>query len=135
MKEIKFRAYNKDWKMMAQPEDILKIYFDGVTNSACDIKFNITTTDGVRHDEIWEDSKDVILMQFTGLLDKNGKEIYEGDIVNWTEIDPMSPNPNKVTEVKWENWGFNFRMNWEDGQVSPISYEVIGNIYENPELL
>ena len=57
-----------------------------------------------------------ILMQFTGLLDKNGKEIYEGDITN-------------VGIVEWDHGQFTERL------YAPDDIEVIGNIYSNPELL
>lgn len=70
--------------------------------------------------------------QYTGLKDKNGKKIFEGDIMS---ISPISPK----YEIKWDNEQQRFCF-WNDGWIAGFngfitSYEVIGNIYDNPELL
>lgn len=85
--------------------------------------------------------EDLILMQFTGLKDKNGKEIYEGDILNITQ-------DSIIGVVEWNNDLSLFELNCvvdhndctttiyskqENG--FNINREIIGNIYENPELL
>ncbi len=71
------------------------------------------------------------IMQFTGLHDKNGNPVYEGDIV----FDPSQYGGNKV--VIWNNNLACFEFNRPLGYAiaSVILCEVIGNIYENPELL
>jgi len=81
-----------------------------------------------------------IACQFTGLLDKQGKEIYEGDIIrakfHYSEDDERKPPKNEeVFEVKYkidpcsQYCGFSFFPSCFE------TIEVIGNIYENPELL
>ena len=76
-----------------------------------------------------------ILMQFTGLTDKNGKEIYEGDIV---DVDDYSNGayfginqPRKRITIQYQDLsvGIGFHI------LHKNNAEIIGNIYENPELL
>jgi uncharacterized phage protein (TIGR01671 family) len=76
------------------------------------------------------------LMQFTGLLDKNGTEIYEGDICQVDYYDLGIINGQVVFRIIFSGYyleGNNFQASmftWE-----PKFIEVIGNVFENPELL
>lgn len=85
------------------------------------------------------DFKDVILMQSTGLKDKNGKEIFEGDVVRQVRTQPTTENET-ITGVVTMIEGTWLIMNdckqlasklWSETDEN----EIIGNIYENPELL
>lgn len=83
-------------------------------------------------DWISSDTKNhVIPQQFTGLTDKSGKEIYEGDFVKCGEFKPV--------EVKYDNYlggflPFVLRLD-EEKQKLAMNPEIIGNIFENPDLL
>lgn len=77
------------------------------------------------------------LMQFTGLKDKNGIDIYEGDVLVWNINDESKTASVYYDELQACFWmgkskenGFFTLNDWMRGD-----YEVIGNIYENPELL
>lgn len=72
------------------------------------------------------------VMQYTGLKDKNGKEIYEGDIIEFDKIE--WGGDDNIHVVSWNDK--DAQWDWGGGNTSDMDYRtVIGNIYENPELL
>lgn len=92
--------------------------------------------------EYWRDFSDVELMQSTGLKDKNGKEIFEGDIItNGTSIVDVKTHQTLgfYTVVNGEErfFGSNTSIKDFENDVEEFSSttEIIGNIYENSELL
>ena len=89
----------------------------------------------LRSDGVYND--DYILMQFTGLIDKNGKEVYEGDIViHDSEKIVVSYGIQSVDA--FEGAGFNLWSFYGEklgGFRLQSEIEIIGNIFENPELL
>ncbi len=129
MKPIKFRAWANASKVMFYPD----------------------SQDGweLQNGELVE-LPNTILMQYTGLKDKNGKEIYEGDIVEWD--DGSDGKWRRRCEVGWEKAHYTLIGYWYDVsspiEKHPVDFkfgafiyekdgelEVIGNIYEHPSLL
>ena len=103
-REFKFRAYNHIAKKMyfeSKIGDVFKWHNEGQLQT---------------------------IMQFTGLTDKNGVEIYEEDIVK---------DGTRLLLVRFTNGSFNFftKSNYMVTPVDTTWFEVIGNIYENPELI
>ena len=80
--------------------------------------------------------EDDIVMQFTGLRDKNGKEIYEGDILRWPHLGDNSPIVSVYyNEDECSFFGNPLNLDKETESYLDKLCEVIGNIHENPELL
>lgn len=81
--------------------------------------------------------KEVKVMQFTGLQDKNLKDIYEGDIIQYRDGSHQTPHYDKVI-VEWvsEKGGYDYN-GWKltDTFLQGGECEVIGNIYQNPDIL
>ncbi len=124
MRPIKFRCYNTAAKCY-YPKEHFALDMDGRT-----LQLMPQTPDFENGSMIFE--------QFTGLLDKKGQEIYEGDIVNqewgaFNLIGVMYFNPDKAS------FGFEYTFNTKVDLPKRIEMheppEVIGNIRENPELL
>lgn len=108
MREIKFRAWNPTKNRMSAPyEPLGNGYLNGTRPT------------------FWP--KNMVFMQYTGLRDKNGKEIYEGDILrhypHWDDGRTIS----EATMISPWYCG--------DWSIEPEETEVIGNVWENPELI
>ena len=92
--------------------------------------------DEIAFDEV--PASDFILTQSTGLLDKNGKEIFEGDIVRFTLTDGFNYVTNEDGVVTYKLGAFYVVNGLAEYLISDINtskVEVVGNKYENPELL
>ena len=128
MREIKFRAWLKEERKMVNVETL----FIGI-NRLC---FGNSKTE----DLFFRDFEEVELMQYTGLKDKNGKEIYEGDIIKYKF--PYDRRLKHISPVKFLETEASFGIKDRYGNeislytISANNYfEVIGNIYENKNLL
>ena len=115
-REIKFRAWSDKDNQMT--------YFD------------LHALTEFLYRDIWNYINENKIQQFTGLKDKNGKEIYEGDIVSGVNGSINGKGMEFTITIKWiaHRAGFNIPL-FKNGYNSTHYYEVIGNIYENPELL
>ena len=134
MRDLKFRAWHKhkNWSKNGEP---LKpgFEYDFYINS----KGGISFPEGGWDIQGLEKKEEYILEQFTGLKDKNGKMIFDGDIVKY--------HSEETCEIYWEKTGACFYIsNNEDNENGFVVHfnksisdycEIIGNIHENPNLL
>ena len=128
MREIKFRAWHKPTQLM---DDVVLIDFYNE-------KIGILYADPVIQGESIQkySFNEIVLMQSTGLKDKNGVEIYEGDVVKGYSVYPTASTFESflMGEVYYTNRGtwdcYSYILGGFNEQV-----EVIGNIYENKELI
>lgn len=118
MKEQKFRAWDKITKKYYVVSTLE--YADN--GELCEVWLaDILVTEP---NDACRNPKDVVLEQYTGRKDMNGKEIYEGDIVQYYDLrykssDKRFGRPSVVDRFFGDTW----------------DYEILGNIHENPELL
>lgn len=116
MREIKFRAWIKDYALMADVNFLNIDYKEIVVMiDENDYEFNCGEYE---------------LMQYTGLKDENGREIYEGDIVRHA-------SDEGIYKVTFEDGGFYVKslIEYDFQTINEYPLEVIGNVWENPELL
>lgn len=135
-REIKFRAWDKRVNEMHQVH--------GLTPDTLWLS-------GKAYPIIFHPLEHFVLMQYTGLKDKNGKEIYEGDVVRVTDEDgdmywtDTAGNEHLVSDGGIGQVSFDFGMWYVDGgpsnglydlvKINSCLVEVIGNVFENPELI
>lgn len=134
MRELKFRVWSKkqktyDYKHPFNTPGSFYIAQNGILFS----DYGNVITPEVKQDNF-------VIEQFTGLHDKNGEEIWEGDILWWTHYyEGAKKRVEIIAKVRWEEKDASFVVgDWAD-QLGFLVYEdeveVIGNYYENPELL
>lgn len=111
MREIKFRMWDDEEKIMIDGDSLA-------------FEEYLPIKDLLSQDYI---------MQFTGLHDKNGKEIYEGDILKSEEYDEAGINCGHIFVVEW--FQDDIYCGWNIARSDCWSAKVIGNIYENSELI
>lgn len=127
-REIKFRFWDLEKRKM------IRHNIDGITQNSLGKSFSdnlrpIITINGQHCLPHW--GAKCITMQFTGIKDPNGVEIFEGDIM-------QHANPFDIPfTVNWDedSIGFVFDRGTTSYAITDPSFSVIGNIYENPELV
>ena len=136
MRIIKFRAWVPERKTMIYTKENPGILSGNISYIAFSIHGECNEIATSRICENYYLPSQANLMQFTGLHDEEGKEIYEGDIVKFQEIYTEEPQI-EIAITEWKEGGFYYRwLGCNDYQhINETEIEIIGNIYEHPHLL
>jgi len=140
-REIKFRAWNGE-RMIDEAEAFSEMYLIGFGGTIRKVHGH-TDWENKEHFHGTELIEHLTLMQYTGLKDKNGKEIYEGDILCITDeilADIIGGHAryepeNRIESVFWSDTSACWVTKTNSIAEDYLDSEVIGNIYENKELL
>jgi len=130
MREIEFKFWQKEDKEMSEPMTLEDGFTGGQPSAYCFLE------------------RDCVALQYTGLTDKNGAKIYEGDILNYKVHEDInnwaSPRvfkPKHAFVVEFKNGSFvndceQSISEWINNIVTKkVEHEVIGNIHQHPELM
>ena len=129
----KFRVWVKIGKRMVFSGDILTIDYENKEIVTQQVYFENSLPDD--RDIYCYDFDEIELMQSTGLKDKNGKEIFEGDIVKMSKDVYSEPTYYEVVRHRGGAYRLESKQHGCELWLRHTDCEVVGNIYENPELL
>ena len=107
------------------------MYFFFFDNELEELELN----DPVMNDHISVYPDEIVLMQSTGLKDKNGKEIFEGDVVKMAKDVYSEPTHYEVVRYRGGAYRLESKQHGCELWLRHTNCEIVGNIYENPELL
>jgi len=135
MREIKFRAWDKREKKMHQGPDSWVAYLN-VTGEPGLFGDDVSIIDE-HGDECFYSFDEVEVMQYTGLKDKNGKEIYEGDIID--DLEHIDTQDDRGI-IRWDKTRarfivdpLNLEESWHDWEMDELNHSrIVGNIHETP---
>jgi uncharacterized phage protein (TIGR01671 family) len=122
----RYRAWDKIHKTMYEVDDIMSIDFGKSEISVKTLFFERTN---------YYKFDDIVLMQSTGLTDKNGKEIFEGDVVKMAKNVYSEPTYYEVVRHRGGAYRLDSKQYGCELWLRHTDCEIAGNIYKNPELL
>ena len=138
---IKFRAWDKRLKAWLFNGEPFYPFGEVMTFDLID-QYCLESKDKTKGETSLERKNDIEIVEFTGLHDKNGKEIYEGDIdkgsrvVKFGEFSYLNGEDHYSRDVYEDGYGYYTEDKYlRQYKINENSLEIIGNIYENPELL